>query len=154
MRSLKQYVSLFFAAILLIALIMLPVSAERTVVKHDGLEVVVETDQEQYAPGEPITATITVRNTSTNTITIANLEQLIPEGYRLTGSSKAGVQDIELRPEQTTTLKVTFVGEPEEQTAAAKGFFDKLLYGETWGIPNMLLAVLAAIAIVIFMLLT
>lgn len=153
MKRLKRYSILLLTVIYISVFFVLPVSAERTVVKHDGLEVIVEMDKEQYDAGEPITATITVRNTSTNTITIANLEQLIPEGYRLKGS-KAGVQNIDLRPAQSTTLKVTFVGEAEKETAAAEGFVDKLLYGETLGIPNLLLTVLLVIAFIIFMILT
>ena len=154
MKNLKRYLILLLTAIYLSIFMALPASAQRTVVKHEGLEVAIEMDKEQYEAGEPITASITVRNTSTDTITIANLEQLIPEGYRLSRNSKAGVQNIELRPEQTTTLKVTFEGEPNQETAITEGFFDKVLYGETWGIPNLLLLVLAVIALVVFMLLT
>lgn len=153
MKKLKRYVTLFFMAVYFSVFMCIPVHAERTVLKHDGLEIVIEMDQELYESGEPVTATITVRNTSTNTITIANLEQLIPEGYRLKGS-KAGVQNIELRPEQTTRLEVTFVGEPDQAETTAEGFFDKLLNGETLGVPNLLWAVLLVIGFIIFMILT
>lgn len=154
MKNLKRMLMLFLAAICFCGGLVLPVSAESTVVKSDNLEVAIEMDKEQYEPGEPITATITVRNISTTTVTIANLEQLIPDGYHLAESSKASLQNIELHPEQTTTLKVTFAGEGEQPETTAEGFVDKVLYGETWGIPNLLIVVLLVIAFVVFMILT
>lgn len=153
MNILKKIVSLCLTA-LLSACMLLPAAAS-SVMEHEGLEVSVEMDKEQYDTDEPITATITVKNTTFNTVTIATLEQLIPEGYRLSEDSKASVQNVELPAMRTMTLEVTFEQIPAEQeTATAEDFFTKLLYGETWGIPNLLLAVILVIAIVIFMLLT
>lgn len=150
----KKIIIGLYLALLCTGLLAVPAAAASTYVEHDGLEITVEMDKEQYDAGEPITATITVKNTNAAAVTIANLEQLIPEGYHLAQNSKAGMQDIELRPNQTMVLEVTFAGEPEEAKAATGGFFDKLLYGETLGIPNLLIAVILVIAFVIFMLLT
>ena len=112
-------------------------------------------DKEAYEAGEAITATITVKNTSANPMTIANLEQLIPEGYKLSEDSKAAAENIELRPNQTYELEVTFEGGNGEQAeVSAQSIFDKIIYGQTKGIPNLLIAVLVVIAFVVFMLLT
>jgi len=150
----KKIVIWVHLMLLCTGLLATPAAAASTYVEHDGLEITVEMDKEQYDAGEPITATITVKNTNAAAVTIANLEQLIPEGYHLAQNSKAGMRDIELRPHQTMVLEVTFVGEAAAETVSAESFFDKLLYGETLGIPNLLIAVILVIAFVIFMLLT
>lgn len=156
MNNLKKMVLLFHTAIFCVGLLVLPVSAQSTHVEHEGLEITIEMDQEQYEEDDPITATITVKNSNASTVEIANLEQLIPEGYRLAENSKAGMQNIELRPAQTIVLEVTFVGdaEPDEAEAVTADFFDKLLYGETMGIPNLLIGVILVISFIIFMILT
>lgn len=158
MKNLHKTLSLILAALLCAMLLALPAAATTTHMEYNGLEVTVEMDKEEYDFGEPITATITVKNTSAQIITIANLEQLIPEGYRLAEDSKASAQNIELLPGRTTVLEVTFEGdtaaEPAEEGASGWNFLNTLLYGETMGVPNLLLAVLAVIAIAVFMFLT
>ena len=155
MKILKRITALFLLSAVLAVLLAMPAAASTTVSRQDGLEVTVEMDKEAYDAGEPITATITVKNTSAEAVAIANLEQLIPEGYELSQSSKAAAQNIELRPNQTFEMKVTFEGSSEPQAEfSAQGFFDKVIYGQTKGVPNLLIAVLVVIAFVIFMLLT
>ena len=151
MKRLKRITLWFLLTVACFNVLALPASA--SYMEHEGLEITIEMDKEVYDAGEPITATITVKNTNSGTSTISNLEQLIPEGYRLKGS-KAGVQNIELRPEQTTRLEVTFEGDPDQAETTAEGFFDKLLNGETLGVPNLLWAVLLVIGFIIFMILT
>lgn len=158
MRKLYQYISVFLLAVLCGGMMVLPVAATSTFMEYDGLEVTVEMDKESYDPGEPITATITVKNTSTQMLTIANLEQLIPQGYKLSAESQASARNIELLPGRTTVLAVTFEGTAEQNPADFENFganlLNTILYGETWGIPNLLLVVLAVIAFAIFMFLT
>ena len=104
-----------------------------------------------------MTATITVVNTNDHAVTIVNLEQLIPEGYVLSENSEVSMQNVEMQPGQTIVLQVTFEGEPAQPGEGEEeytSFWDKLLYGQTWGIPNILLAVLGLIAFGIFMFLT
>ena len=139
----------------LVAILGLPAAATTTTSKYDGLEVTIEMDKEVYNPGEPITAKITVKNTSSDTITITNLEQLIPEGYKLANNSKSAEKDIDLPPSRQITLEVTYEGEPEAQNQTTEeDIFSKLLYGETVGVPNLLIAVILVIAFAIFMFLT
>lgn len=154
MKILKKLISLLLLALIL-GMLILPAAAS-SYSEHEGLQVTVEMDKEQYDVGEPMTATITVVNSNAYAVTIVNLEQLIPEGYVLSENSEVSMQNVEMQPGQTIVLQVTFEGEPvqpgegEEYTS----FWDKLLYGETWGIPNILLAVVGLIAFGIFMLLT
>ena len=125
-------------------------------VDTQGLQVMVKMDKEQYEPDEAITATITVVNTNTRPVTIINLEQLIPEGYMLAEDSQASTQEVEIQPGQSLELKVTYQGDPaqQEQVGTTDTFWDTIFYGETIGIPNIILLVIVVIAIVVFMALT
>jgi len=139
-------------------LLVLPATA--TFVEHEGLEISIEMDKEEYLEGEPITATITVTNVSAESITIVNLEQLIPEGYKLTEGSDVAMKDVEMHPGRILVLKVTFEGDPTQETETAEevtgfeAFVNQVLYGKTMGVPNMLIATILGIAIVIFFILT
>lgn len=156
MKYLIKILSIFLL-LACFSLLALPAAAS-SYAEHQGLQISVEMDKEKYDPGEPITATITVTNAGSETVTILNLEQLIPEGYVLAENSEVAMQNVDMQPGQTIVLQVTFVGgEPAESgdsEGGGSGFWNKLLYGETWGIPNLLLAVILVIAFVIFMLLT
>lgn len=157
MRILKRMTAVLLALLSCAALLVLPAAA--TFVEHQGLEISIVMDKEEYMEGEPITATITVTNVSAESITIVNLEQLIPEGYALAEDSDVAMKDVEMMPGRTLVLKVTFVGEPggeaaEEEATGFEAFVNKVLYGETMGVPNMFIATIVAIAIVVFLLMT
>lgn len=153
MRNFKRMITLGLLLVLM-AMLALPVAAD-TYVEHQGLQVSVKMDKEHYEEGETITATITVYNVSTEPVTIVNLEQLIPEGYRLIENSVASTRDVEILPGQTIEMQVTFEGDPaQSEGETQQSFWDKLFYGETLGIPNILLAVILVIGIIVFMLLT
>lgn len=121
-----------------------------------GLKVMVMMDKEQYDLDEPITATIIVVNSNTQPVTIINLEQLIPEGYMLSENSQASTKDVVIQPGQSLELKVTYEGDPaqQQQIGGTGTFWDTIFYGETIGIPNIILLVILLIAVVIFMALT
>lgn len=144
--------SLMFVCIMLFSL---NVSASSSA-EYDGLKVMVAMDQESYEAGDEITATITVVNTNTRPVTIINLEQLIPEGYVLSEDSQVATQNVEISPGQEISLQVSFVGEPPQPAENGEGgtFWDKLFYGETLGIPNIIWAVIVVIILIVFMLLT
>lgn len=146
------------AAIMLTYMMMfsLTVMASGGYAEHQGLQVMVKMDKDHYEAGEAITATITVVNTNSQPVTIINLEQLIPEGYVLAENSQVATKNVEVRPGQEIELQVTFVGEPAEPAANGETgtFWDKIFYGETFGIPNIILVVIAVIAIIVFMVLT
>ena len=88
-------ITTFFLLIFLLGTLVLPALATA---QYQGLEVSVTMDKETYEPGEPITATITVTNKGSQTVTIANLEQLIPEGYVLSENSDVSMKDVEMVP--------------------------------------------------------
>lgn len=151
MKLFRRLMSVF---LLIVGIMMCPVSAKASAPQeYQGLQVTVNTDKETYEEGEAITATITVVNVDSQPVTVVNLEQLIPEGYVLAENSDVSTQNVEIRPGQTIELQVTFEGEPED-TAEGDSFWDKVLYGETIGIPNLILIVFGVIFFIVFMILT
>lgn len=146
------------AAVLLLILcttvLVLPAAANTMVFESDQLEVTIEMDKEVYDAGEPITATLTIKNISSDAITIQKAEGLVPEGYQLSSESKEALTNLELRAGSSAVLKVVFETEPEAEDAQQEDIWHKLLYGETLGIPNLLIAVILVIAFAIFMFLT
>ena len=151
MKLFRRLMSVF---LLIVGIMMCPVSAKASAPQeYQGLQVTVNTDKETYEEGEAITATITVVNVDSQPVTVVNLEQLIPEGYVLAENSDVSTQNVEIRPGQTIELQVTFEGEPED-TAEGDSFWDKVLYGETIGIPNLILVVFGVIFFIVFMILT
>ncbi len=149
-------ITTFFLLIFLLGTLVLPALATA---QYQGLEVSVTMDKETYEPGEPITATITVTNKGSQTVTIANLEQLIPEGYVLAENSDVSMKDVEMVPGRILVLQVTFEGDTSENAEAEaatgfEGFVNTVLYGRTMGVPNMFIAVILAIALIIFFILT
>jgi len=155
MKSLKKALCACILLGFCMNLLSLPVLAVSTFMEHEGLEITVQMDQEQYEDGEPITATIVVENKRAEIVTITNLEQLIPEGYVLSENSDVSKENLELLPQEIAVLQVTFEKEAEEaESAVPEDFFGKILFGETWGLPNVLLIMVLLIAVVIFMLLT
>lgn len=153
MKNLRKWLARICAMVLIVPVLM--VSAGATVMEYEGLRVSVVTDKEHYEPGEAITATFTVENISGKTITVASLEQLIPEGYQLAEGSEAATENVDLAPGQTLTMSVTYGGSPEaEEAAGEEDFFGKIIYGKTWGLPNLLLIIIAVAAFAVFMFLT
>lgn len=155
MKFLQRAWSGCILLILCISYLILSAAATSNFMEHEGLEITVQMDKEQYEDYEPITATIVVENKSTEIVTIDNLEQLIPAGYVLSNNSQVSTENVELLPQEIVVLQVTYEQESaDDAVAAQEDFFDKLLFGETWGLPNVLLIVLLAIAVTIFMILT
>ena len=152
MKILRKITVWFLLSAACIGVLALPASA--SYMEHEGLEITIEMDKEVYDAGEPMTATITVKNTNSGTATISTLEQLIPDGYRLSESSEASMQNVTLRGGQAIVMNVTFVEETTPETEVTQDFLTKLIEGTTWGVPNLLWAVILILAFVIFMLLT
>ena len=125
-------------------------------VEYQDLRILVQMDKEQYEAGEPITATITAINVGSQTVTVVNLEQLIPEGYVLSEDSEVATQNVDVKPGQSIELKVTFEGDPAaaEENQGEGTFWDKVFYGETFGIPNLILVVALVFIFIVYMALT
>ena len=118
--------------------------------ENDALEVTVVFDKEVYEEDEPITATIVVKNISSEVAIIKDVEQLVPEGYNLSEDIPKNTEDILLDPADTIELKVTYGEQIEETEESAEDFFDKVIFGESLGIPNILIALVVIIAVVLF----
>ena len=154
MNSFQKWMSVLLLVVFA-GLLAVPAAASEYA-EYEGLQVMVNMDKEHYEEGEAITATITVVNTNSQPVTIVNLEQLIPEGYVLAENSEVATKDVQMQPGQTIELKVTFVGEPADpgEGEGPESFWDKLFYGKTLGVPNLLWVVILVIAVIVFMLLT
>lgn len=153
MKTMKRLTAVILLCILSMCLWILPAAANTA--EYDGLRVTITTDQEMYLPGEPITATLTVENTNSYPVTIASLEQLIPEGYVLSQESKSALKNVTLGAKKTTTLDVTFEGDPDApSTDPLVNILETIVNGKTLGIPNLLLVVLGVLAVVVFFLAT
>ncbi len=148
--------ALALALMLCAVTIVLPVAATVTTSEHNGLEITIEMDKEVYEAEEPITATITVRNVSQNEITIANLEQLIPQGYRLADGSDISKEDTILRPGRKMVLTVTMDSEYEPETEGEDQgtWLDTLLYGKTSGLSNLVWVLILVGLVALFFYLT
>ena len=62
MKAVRKIMTALLLAAVLIQFTALPAFASS--MEHEGLEVTVQMDKEVYEEGEPITATITVKNTN------------------------------------------------------------------------------------------
>ncbi len=152
MKILKKISVIIISAILLGFSV---VTAFAAPLEHDGLEFSMVTDKENYELGETINAVITVKNTNTEPVTIVDLEQIVPEGYKIKEDAETQLTNIELAPGETITLNVTFEDATEPSAEEmAENFFDTVIYGETVGIPNILIAFLLIVGIIIFFKLT
>lgn len=146
----KKIFSVLLLSILLLQIFALPAMASQSV-EHDGIEIEIVTDKENYELDEDIKAVITVRNTNEQAVIIADLEQLVPEGYKIKESADIQLKDIELAPDETITLNVTLVSEAGVLSGeAAENFFDTIIFGETWGIPNILIVLILIIGVFVF----
>ena len=152
MKNLYKVVILVLLLITLVNLLALPAMAMS--MYTDELEIIIEMDKEAYEVGESISAAITVGNIHEIPVTVTNIEQLVPEGYYLDPDSESILSEITLEPGEYITLIVTLIAEEVPEAEAEPDFLTILLEGETWGIRNWILAILAILAVALFMILT
>jgi hypothetical protein len=162
MKRIRAVVTLLLVCFLFAEALVMPARATTTTTTQDGLEVTVEMDKEMYAPGEPITATITLKNTKYKEVTIKNLEQLIPEGFELAEESKAALKNKTLGAKASLKLVVTMQqqeDEPDADGITKIGNFEPpslthIFFGETHGMPHLPFWCVMLVAFLIFMKLT
>lgn len=152
MKSISRILSLMVLLVMLAGLCI--VSAAEVTIEQNGLRITVETDKLQYEQDESISARITVKNIKEEKVIISNLEQLIPEGYKLDDRTQAGVKDIELFPGDEITLDVILDSEAQAAQEGDTDVIGNFLEGKTLGIPNIIVVIVVIALIVIFMLLT
>ena len=149
MNKIKKAVAAFFCAVIIMEFFAMPVMASSMV--NDGLEITIETDKESYEEGEAITATITVKNVKDEPVIIRNIEQVLPEGYKFTDESEIPEGEIILEKGDSVSVKVTYEGEDTSaEENKVEAFFNNVIYGESFGIPNILIALILIIAAALF----
>ena len=112
----------------------MPVYAAST--SQDGLEVTLTTDKETYDKGEQIEATLTVTNTNDFAINNVSLENMIPEGYKLSKGSTATKQVESLDAGETVSLTVTYVSEDSNNNGDKPGSGDNTSDTHNPGLGN------------------
>ena len=81
MRVIKKHVAYLMMLALCLCMMTTPVFAAPTI--QDGLEVSLTTDKEEYGQNEEIVVTLAVTNTNEYSLIQVELENFIPEGYKL-----------------------------------------------------------------------
>lgn len=77
--------------------------------ENDEIEVLLITDKNKYSSSEQIVATLTIKNTNNVVITNLLLQNLIPEGYKLSNDSDATKQVEVLDVGESVALTVTYM---------------------------------------------
>lgn len=113
MYIIRKSLAVMLTLLLVLGMFALPAYAAET--SSDGLAVTLTTDKKEYARGETITATLTVKNTNTVAVKNVTLESMIPAGYVLAQGDQTALQVNELAAGQTVTLTVRLVPQQAEE---------------------------------------
>lgn len=106
MRKMKKILTFFMTLVFCMGLFSSPVFAAES--QQDGLKVELVSEQSEYKSNEDISVTLSVTNTSDQTVSNVSLENLVPEGYKLASESQTNKTVNEIRPGETITLKSVF----------------------------------------------
>ncbi len=90
----------------LLAVLLLAMPIQAASVMEDGLRLTLEPDCSEYAPGQTITATLTVENTNSTAMQAVSLEGLIPQGYTPSGATTLGSRT--LQPGEQAKISLTY----------------------------------------------
>lgn len=107
MKTMKKVSAFLLMVVLCMSIMVMPAFATTT--SQDGLEVTLTTDKETYDKGEQIEVTLVVTNTNDFAVSNVSLENMIPEGYKLSEGSMATKQVESLAPGEMVSLTVTYV---------------------------------------------
>ena len=117
MKRMKKISAFLLVLLMSIGLMAVSVSAET--MSQDGLQITLTADKESYSQTDPVTATLTVKNTNNFAVTNVSLETMIPEGYKLDGNSEATAKIDSLNAGESYELTVTYI--PEKTAAGSSG---------------------------------
>lgn len=112
MRKMKKILTFFMTLVFCMGLFSSPVFAAES--QQDGLKVELVSEQSEYKSNEDISVTLSVTNTSDQTVSNVSLENLVPEGYKLASESQTNKTVNEIRPGETITLKSVFTSTDEQ----------------------------------------
>ena len=107
MKGLKKILALLI--VLAFCMGISPVSTPAAELQQDGLRVELKADRSEYKEGEDIGVTLIVTNTSEQTISNVSMENLVPDGYKLTFENQASKVVDEIGAGETVTLETIFV---------------------------------------------
>lgn len=119
MKRMKKFSAFLLVLLMSIGLMAVSVSAET--MSQDGLQVTLTADKESYSQTDPVTATLTVKNTNDFTVTNVSLETMIPEGYKLDGNSEATAQIASLNAGESYELTITYIPDKTVSGGAGSG---------------------------------
>lgn len=117
MKGLKKILALLI--VLAFCMGISPVSTPAAELQQDGLRVELKADRSEYKEGEDIGVTLIVTNTSEQTISNVSMENLVPDGYKLTFENQASKVVDEIGAGETVTLETIFV--PMDSQMAGTG---------------------------------
>lgn len=103
----KKVIPVLASLLLCFSSFSLPVYAET--IEQDGLSVSYTTDKEQYGSSDKINATLTVKNNNAGSVYKVELDETIPEGYKLADGSLKYKSISELKSGESQELKTVFV---------------------------------------------
>ena len=97
------------------------IQASAATVTQDGLNASLTTDKTEYKKDEPITATLTVENTSGTSVKDVNLENIVPEGYELAKDYSLTKSVDELKSNDKVELTVVYNAKTDGKKTTADG---------------------------------
>ena len=107
MRVSKKVVPVLASMLLCFSSFSMPVYAET--VEQDGLSVSYTTDKDKYSESDKINATLTVKNNNAGSVFEVELDEAIPDGYKLADGSFKDKSISELKSGESQELKTVFV---------------------------------------------
>ncbi len=113
MHNIKKFFATVLILLLCFGVFSVPTLAAE--ISQDGLEITLTTDKNEYTQGEPIEATLTVKNTNTFALYDVSLENIIPEGYVPADTDETTMQLKTLPAGEAVTLSVSFVSQQTEE---------------------------------------
>ncbi len=112
MRQLRKFLTII--TLLVTVASFLTVCAQAETLTKDGITAELYTEKESYAPGETITAVLTVKNTNSFAVRDLSLELFIPEGLTLQNSAETRKLLSRLEAGATETVSVSLICENSE----------------------------------------
>lgn len=97
------------------------IQASAATVTQDGLNASLTTDKTEYKKDEPITATLTVENTSGTAVKDVKLENIVPEGYELAKDYSLTKSVDELKSNDKVELTVVYNAKTDGKKTTADG---------------------------------
>ena len=105
MKNYRNTLAMILSIVLCVCLLALPVMAQTT--NSNGLEVTLTSDKTEYAAGDDIVATLTVKNTTEETFENLHLEHLAPGSYGVAAGEASKTVDA-LAPGESVSITVTY----------------------------------------------